>query len=161
MTNLLDLRALARALGGEVVQGQVRAPGPGHSAGDRSLSVKLSDTAADGFIVHSFAGDDAIKCRDYIKEKLGLPKTNGIRRPRHSDADIDKAVLAIAAAQRQPSAPKNIVATYDYTDEDGALLYQVVRLEPKSFRHRQPDGKGGWFWRGSERRVLYRWPELV
>ena len=41
------------------------------------------------------------------------------------------------------------------------MLYQVVRLEPKSFRHRKPDGKGGWIWQGSERRVPYRWPELL
>ncbi|WP_223431995.1 hypothetical protein [Pseudomonas sp. GL-B-26] len=33
---------------------------------------------------------------------------------------------------------------YDYTDEDGDVLFQVVRLEPKSFYQRGPDGKGGW-----------------
>jgi putative DNA primase/helicase len=37
------------------------------------------------------------------------------------------------------AAPK-IVTTYHYTDEKGALLYQVVRTEPKGFfqRHRGP-----------------------
>ncbi len=40
-----------------------------------------------------------------------------------------------------------IVATYDYTDADGALLYQVVRMEPKDFRQRRkhPDGEH-WIW---------------
>lgn len=49
-----------------------------------------------------------------------------------------------------------IAATYDYRDERGALLYQVVRYEPKDFRQRRPNGKGGWVWnlRGT-RRVLY------
>ena len=68
------LEAAARALNGELKAGQVYAPGPGHSDADRSLSVKLSEENSDGFIVHSFAGDDAIKCKDYVREKLGLPK---------------------------------------------------------------------------------------
>jgi Protein of unknown function (DUF3631) len=71
---ILDLTTLAHALGGEVTAGQVLAPGPGHSAADRSLSVKLDDAAPDGFVCHSFAGDDPIQCRDYIRERAGLPK---------------------------------------------------------------------------------------
>lgn len=39
-----------------------------------------------------------------------------------------------------------IVATYDYVSEAGKLLYQAVRYEPKDFRVRRPDGKGGWEW---------------
>jgi hypothetical protein len=55
-----------------------------------------------------------------------------------------------------------IVKTYDYTDEAGTLLFQVVRLEPKAFRQRRPDGKGGSIWSlKGVRRVLYRLPELV
>ena len=36
------------------------------------------------------------------------------------------------------------VAWYDYRDEQGLLLFQTVRFDPKSFAYRQPDGKGGW-----------------
>jgi len=36
-----SLQTVAKALGGEVNGGQVLAPGPGHSAKDRSLSVKI------------------------------------------------------------------------------------------------------------------------
>jgi hypothetical protein len=55
-----------------------------------------------------------------------------------------------------------IVATYDYRDGNGVLLYQVVRYAPKDFRQRRPDGRGGWVWRlGSVQRVLYRLPELL
>src|SRR5262245_6047381 len=36
----------------------------------------------------------------------------------------------------------NIVATYDYVDAKGLLLYQAVRLDPKDFRFRRPDPKG-------------------
>ena len=39
-----------------------------------------------------------------------------------------------------------IVASYDYTDEFGTPLFQVVRLAPKTFRQRRPDGNGGWLW---------------
>jgi len=61
------------------------------------------------------------------------------------------------------TTPKpQIVATYDYFDEAGELLYQSVRYSPKDFRQRRPDGKGGWTWnlRGV-RRVLYRLPVLL
>src|SRR5262249_27396640 len=36
----------------------------------------------------------------------------------------------------QPERTENarIVATYDYTDEHGKLLYQVVRYQPKDFK---------------------------
>jgi RecA-family ATPase/5S rRNA maturation endonuclease (ribonuclease M5) len=55
-----------------------------------------------------------------------------------------------------------IAAEYNYTDESGTLLFQVVRFLPKDFRQRRPDGNGGWEWRlGETRRVLYRLPELV
>jgi hypothetical protein len=64
------LAAIARALGGEVCGREVMAPGPGHSARDRSLSVKLSSTAPDGLLVHSFAGDDWKECRDYVRARL-------------------------------------------------------------------------------------------
>lgn len=55
-----------------------------------------------------------------------------------------------------------IVATYDYLDERGDLLYQVVRFSPKDFRQRKPDGNGGWVWKlGDARRVLYHLPQVL
>jgi putative DNA primase/helicase len=69
----LDARNVARALGGDVVgRDQVSAPGPGHSRRDRSLSVRISASAPDGFTVNSHAGDDWRECRDYVKERLGI-----------------------------------------------------------------------------------------
>jgi hypothetical protein len=51
--------------------------------------------------------------------------------------------------------------TYDYVNEGGALLFQVVRYSPKSFRQRRPDGAGGWIWNlGDVRRVIYRLPDV-
>lgn len=61
-----------------------------------------------------------------------------------------------------PAGPAS--AVYDYTDEDGNLLFQVLRTIPKAFRQRRPDplAKSGWAWRlGDVRRVLYRLPKLI
>jgi hypothetical protein len=57
---------------------------------------------------------------------------------------------------------KRIDTTYDYTDESGALLFQVVRMVPKAFWQRRPDGKGGWINKTKGvRRVLYRLPDVI
>lgn len=54
---------------------------------------------------------------------------------------------------------------YKYADEDGQLLYEVLRVpQPggkKLFSQRVPKPGGGWNWRlGDTRRVLYRLPRL-
>jgi 5S rRNA maturation endonuclease (ribonuclease M5) len=65
---------------------------------------------------------------------------------------------------REPGAGnghREIVATYPYEDEDGELLFEVARFEPKDFRQRRPDGHGGWDWKlGNTPRVLYRLPRV-
>lgn len=71
---------LARRLGGTVAgRAKVMAPGPGHSASDRSLSVLLDPDAPDGFTTHSFAGDDWKLCRDHVRERLGLQRKVSVR----------------------------------------------------------------------------------
>ena len=58
--------------------------------------------------------------------------------------------------------PRLITKTYDYRDERSELLFQVVRMEPKTFRQRVPKASGGWSWSVKDvRRVLYRLPGLV
>ena len=55
-----------------------------------------------------------------------------------------------------------IVASYDYTDEAGELLFQVCRFDPKDFRQRRPDGNNGWAWSvKGVRHVPYRLPALL
>lgn len=73
MTFAFDLRSIASALNGDVIGNEVLAPGRGHSRRDRSLSIRLSASSPDGFIVHSFAGEDWRDCQDYVREHLGLP----------------------------------------------------------------------------------------
>ena len=51
----------------------------------------------------------------------------------------------IGRVEEPTSKPKSqIVATYDYTDLSGELLYQVVRWEPKGFSQRRPDPDNGY-----------------
>lgn len=53
-------------------------------------------------------------------------------------------------------------AVYDYRDEGGELLFQVVRRSGKRFTQRRPGPAGDWIWNlKGVRRVLYRFPELI
>ena len=102
-----DLRAIARALGGEVVGRQVVAPGPGHSPRDRSLSVTISAAAPEGFLAFSHAGDDFAECRDHVKARLGIdrrqqenrPQTPP-RRPTQPPRDDDRDARALMFAKQ-------------------------------------------------------------
>lgn len=113
---------------------------PGHEDSKPSLSVS---SGTDGrALLHCFAGCAPEAICGAIGLKLAdlmppRPNGNGHRAPK-------------------------IVAEYDYHDETGALLFQVVRFNPKDFRQRQPDGSGGWTWstKGA-RRVIYRLPTIL
>jgi len=61
------------------------------------------------------------------------------------------------------ASKKSVETVYDYRNEAGTLLYQVLRYKPKDFRQRRPDGKGGWIWnlQGVKPAVLYRLPEII
>jgi hypothetical protein len=59
-----------------------------------------------------------------------------------------------------------LVATYDYWDSDGTLLFQKLRYVDesgrKTFRQRKPDGAGGWLHSlGDTPRVLYNLPSVI
>lgn len=59
-------------------------------------------------------------------------------------------------------ATQREVAWYPYTDEQGNLLFEKVRLAPKNFTQRRPDGNGGWINNLEDvRRVLYRLPQVL
>jgi hypothetical protein len=69
--------------------------------------------------------------------------------------------IAIKIGPAGKTSPR-IVATYDYRDERGELLFQVVRFDPKDFRQRRLDGNGGWIWKvKGVRPVPYRLRELI
>ena len=114
MTCPSDLRAIARALGGEVVGRQVLAPGPGHSQQDRSLSVTISATAPEGFLAFSHAGDDFAECRDHVKAALGIERRSfqpAPRRPTQPSRDDDRIARVCACTRQIVSEIVPIVGT--------------------------------------------------
>ena len=61
-----------------------------------------------------------------------------------------------------PISSEANLTIYDYRDENGLILFQVVRFPNKKFRQRRPDPKGKWIWKLEDaRRVPYRLPELL
>jgi putative DNA primase/helicase len=102
-----DIRAIARALGGDIVSSrQLLCPGPGHGPKDRSLAVWL---CGDKFSVHSHAGDDWQTCKDYVRERLGWSRWQpGDGRNRHIDPArilaIDYATVDVEAKNRERTA---------------------------------------------------------
>ncbi len=101
----MNAREIGRCMGGEARGNQATVPGPSHSRHDRSLSVRVDPNAPDGFVVHSFCGDDPIACRDHVRQMCGLPDFRGERREltsqetqarqeRRAKAECDEAALA-------------------------------------------------------------------
>ena len=66
---------------------------------------------------------------------------------------------------RKPLTKKSSkpLATYNYKDENGNLLFQVCRFDPKAFKQRRPNPKkkGSWIWNmKGVKLVPYRLPDL-
>jgi predicted P-loop ATPase len=124
---------------------------PAHDDNTESLSVT---EAKDGkVLIHCHAGCDT----DSVLAAVGLT---------FADLSPDGATHTNGNGNGTKKRSKlgSIIATYDYTDEQGTLLYQATRHDPKDFRQRQPDGKGGWIASITTppvRKVLYRLPELM
>jgi hypothetical protein len=71
-------------------------------------------------------------------------------------AALGMKMADLAGNSRKKSSPPKVVETYEYEDEQHEVLYEVVRYEPKDFKQRRPDGKGGWTWKlGDVRRVIF------
>jgi len=123
-----------------------------HTNGDAHPSVTVKDYVATCWSQKCFEQAD-------VFQLVGLKE--GI----HSFAEQKKRVLELAGIHKtngNGQGPGKILVTYDYTDEAGTLLHQVCRFDPKDFRQRRPDGKGGWIWNLRDARlVLYRLPEVL
>ncbi len=82
-----------------------------------------------------------------------------------TSAIVEALGITLADLFDAPAAARaSIVAEYDYVDETGELLFQVVRFAPKDFRQRRPDPEqpGEWAWKlQGVRRVPYRLPAIV
>lgn len=113
---------------------------PAHRDSSPSLSVREGTDGRVLLYCHAGCTTEA------VVEALGLRMTD----------------LMPETKETSSQSASQMVATYDYRDESGTLLYQAVRKVPKAFVQRRPDGRGGWIWNlGDVRRVPYRLPELI
>jgi 5S rRNA maturation endonuclease (ribonuclease M5) len=142
---------IARALGGRPCKSGWMMRCPAHEDHDPSCSIT---EVAGKVLIHCHAGcrqDDVVAA---LRER-GLWPEPQIR------SDTRRTSYAQTERERQ------LVAEYNYTDEAGALLYQVLRYEPgrdgkkKEFSQRYPDGRGGWIWKKGRRQALYHLPEVL
>lgn len=118
---------------------------PAHEDQRRSLTVAVGDSGA--LLLKCHAGNG---CRvEQIVAALGLTMPDLFPRDGRQ-----------AGGTRRER--RQIVAAYDYRNEQGTLLFQAVRYDPKGFTQRRPDGNGGWIYNlDGVPRVLYRLPELL
>jgi putative DNA primase/helicase len=140
-------------------------------SGSRSGAVTLSDTIA---AVKCDGGRRMARCpaHDDRRASLSVARGRDGRILLHCHANtactFERIVEAAGIDPRELAPPDHhdrrggdVVATYDYRDEAGRLLYQVLRFEPKRFLQRRPDGNGGWIWSlEGTRRVLYHLDQL-
>jgi hypothetical protein len=152
----LSPQQLALALGGEASGDEVRAPGPGHSVRDRSLSVKVGSHLPDGFVVFSHAGDDEMVCRDHVRERAGLPRWE----PAKSAAIDHIARMQDRAKIPQGSESSSKPAGYVYQQADGSPYLRVNRTARKGFWQEQWNG-AGWIKGAPKAKIPYRLPELL
>lgn len=124
---------VCQKLGAQPRGNQAMARCPAHEDRQASLSVSRGDK---GVVLHCHAGCDTRA----IAEALGL---------RMSDL-FDEAPA--------PRERAEIVATYNYVDEMGELLYRVIRYSDKRFQQRA--ASGAWSVKGI-RKVPYRLPEVL
>jgi hypothetical protein len=145
----MDAEHIARTLGGAKKTGSDwSCKCPAHEDNRASLSV---GHGRDGkLVVHCHAGCDQDTVIAHLKIMDLWPTSKAVQK-------FEPPPVKVHIGQGRGQ----IVATYDYADEHGELLYQAVRYDPKDFRQRRPDG-AGWNWSiKGVRRVIYRMAEVM
>lgn len=102
------------------------------------------------------------------KSKATKPPETTTQQPQKLQRIINSQVTNAATAlakfskdQRLRLEPR-VVATYDYVDENSALLYQVVRYIPKDFKYRRKDSEDKWVYDLKDTRaVVYNLPAVI
>lgn len=123
---------------------------PAHE--DRNPSLSVSEGRDGRVLLRCHAGCSA----EAIVAALGLALSELFPRNPCKSGGVHGALDTPATNGRG-----RIVASYDYVDEEGTLLYQAVRFDPKRFAQRAPAGSG-WTWSlNGVRRVLYRLPAVL
>lgn len=142
--------SVARALGGATKSGDNwSCRCPAHD--DKRASLSITESRDGKLLVHCHAGCEQASVVAELKAR-GLWHANKTVPP------PDPTPVQINLGQGRGQ----VIAEYNYTDEDGELLYQALRYEPKDFRQRAPINGHGWTWSiKGVRRVLYRLPEVL
>lgn len=103
-------------------------------------------------------------CHDDKHASLSITEDNGkLLMYCHAGCSFEKIIKALDLPKDFESELSPVITkTYDYTDTEGRLLYQVVRYFPKAFKQRRPDSNGGWIWdlKGITP-TLYHLPEVL
>lgn len=116
---------------------------PAHDDTKPSLSISQSEEGK--ILIHCHAGCDTAQ----IMNRLGL--------------DVTDLFPKSLKNLRSTTYPKEEIC-YSYTDENGELLYQALRLSQKAFRQRRPlsASSADWIWDlKGVRRVPYRLTEII
>ncbi|RXG85350.1 AAA family ATPase [Bradyrhizobium zhanjiangense] len=159
----ISLQQLASALGGEISGKQILAPGPGHSPKDRSLSIRLDETAPDGFVVHSFSGDDPIVCRDHVRQLGGLARWEP-QKAGSSHSAIARMTERLSSQVATKSQARPVAkagsppAEYIYRLADGTPYLRVKR---PGFYQAHWDGTGWANGAPKGPKIPYRLPEML
>jgi len=89
----------------------------------------------------------------FYQKKTGLSYSDSI--------NAIGANLGMQQTEQKVKPKAKIIKTYDYVQQNGSLVHQTVRLEPKDFRQRtKKNGQWVWSLKGVET-VLYNLPEVV
>jgi hypothetical protein len=127
----LSLPHIAKVLGGEITgppgRRQVIAPGPGHRPKDRSMAVMINRDGTN-VIVTSHAGDDPLVCKDYVREKLGLPKFRPKPRRAGNGSVDDQIFIALTGKLPKGKSYPKIVDTP--VDEPAASASTAPSVSP-------------------------------
>lgn len=137
-----------------------------------SLSIKLDDNTfydheqIDGGGLLAFIVREG-EAKTHAEAATWL-KSNGFLSTTTTPAPTTSATRS-ATTKTSPKAKTNnslgaVVARYDYCDENGEILMQVRRYDPKNFRQYSPDAATPNGWKANikgVRQVPYRLPELL
>ncbi len=139
---------------------------PAHEDDRASLSVKAGDDGRALLICHAGCTLPAICDGLGLRAReLFVPRADQVAPPPVRAPSAPASAKQVKAPSAKPKAALGrIVDTYEYVDEQGGHLFQVVRFEPKEFRQRRrdPHGKNGWTWKlGGARQVVYRLPRIL
>jgi len=155
--------------------------------------VRTADSLSEAIEIAKSGGDCMVKCPAHADNQASLHVRHGDTHPVimtcHATCSVEDIMAAggieiseILAERDESLTPTNVWTpvrdvhgnylnasnVYPYLDEEGKLLYEVVRVQiptgGKTFRQRQPDPseRSGWKWNmEGVRRILYRLQEVL